>query len=214
MLKDTFPDIYYFVRELRRKKKEIIDAMNNSRIKIPRGKHTYGPDPILLGPKLVVEKLSQGSKIGCFCSIAPGLKYLFRGKHNTDWVSTFPFRVLWDCDVPLNSLPATAPIIIGNDVWIATNVSIMQGVKVGDRAIIAQESFVTKDVPPYSIVGGHPAKVIRFRFDSKQINELIKIAWWDWDDKEILKIVHLLTLANIDEFIKTAQSLAKNVVTQ
>lgn len=85
---------------------------------VPRGKHTYGPEPILLGPPYVVKILSTGSNIGKFCSIAPGLKYYFRGKHNTDWVTTYPFRAMWGIDVPLNALPPTAPIIIGNDVWI------------------------------------------------------------------------------------------------
>jgi carbonic anhydrase/acetyltransferase-like protein (isoleucine patch superfamily) len=93
---------------------------------------------------------------------------------------------------------------VGNDVWIATNVSIMQGVTVGDGAVIAQESFVTRDVPPYALVGGHPARIIRYRFAEAQISELLRIAWWNWDDDEIRKLVPYLVCEDVTEFIRRA----------
>ena len=127
----------------------------------------------------------------------------------TNWISPYPFRVMWSMDVPLNNLPHHDPIIIGNDVWIATNVSIMQGVNVGDGAILSQESFITKDVPPYAIVGGHPARIIRYRFPEKQILNLLNIAWWNWDDELIKKVVVLLTSENVDDFV----NIAKNMLT-
>jgi virginiamycin A acetyltransferase len=183
--------------------------IKSSRMKktFPRGKHTYGPEPILIGPPGVVSQLSVGSKIGSFCSIAQGLKFIFRGKHMVNWISTYPFRDMWGMDVPLNRLPSHDPIVIGNDVWIASNVSIMQGVTVGDGAVIAQESFVTKDVPPYAMVGGHPARIIRYRFSEKQISNLLNIVWWNWDDELIKKVVPLLTSENVDEFIDTATNM-------
>jgi len=180
---------------------------SNKKIKIPRGRHTYGPEPELVGPSWLINQLAQGSKIGNFCSIAGGLQYIFRGKHMVDWVSTYPFRDMWKMDVPLNSLPPFNPIIVGNDVWIATNVKIIQGVKVGDGAVIAQESFVTKDVPPYSMVGGYPAKVIRYRFTESQISELLRIAWWNWDDDTIKKVVPYLVNNDVDDFISIAKKL-------
>jgi len=179
----------------------------SKKIKIPRGRHTYGPEPELVGPSWLINQLAQGSKIGNFCSIAGGLQYIFRGKHMVDWVSTYPFRDMWKMDVPLNSLPPFNPIIVGNDVWIATNVKIIQGVKVGDGAVIAQESFVTKDVPPYSMVGGYPAKVIRYRFTESQISELLRIAWWNWDDDTIKKVVPYLVNNDVDDFISIAKKL-------
>lgn len=167
---------------------------------VPRGKHTYGPEPQIVGHPAI----GVGSKIGKFCSIAQGLKFLFRGKHMVNWITTYPFQILWKMDVPLNDLKPNYPIIIGNDVWIATNVMIQQGVKVGDGAVIAQESLVTKDVPPYAIVGGHPAEIIRYRFTERQIANLLKIQWWNWEEYKIRKMVHLLASDKIDYFIEEA----------
>ncbi|RWT08861.1 hypothetical protein DN600_02135 [Aeromonas caviae] len=82
---------------------------------------------------------------------------------------------MMNLDVPLNDLPLHSPINIGNDVWIATDVKIMQGVTIGDGAVIAQESLVTKSVPPYAIVGGNPAKIIRYRFSPSEIEQLLEL---------------------------------------
>lgn len=170
---------------------------------IPRGKHTYGPGPEIVG----IPSIGAGSQIGSFCSIAPGLKFIFRGKHMTNWVSTYPFRDMWQMDVPLNDLPRHAPIIVGNDVWIAANVKILQGVVIGDGAVIATESFVTKDVPSYTIVGGHPADIIRHRFSEHQIAELLEIAWWNWNDEDIKQVVPLLVSHDVDRFIEIANRM-------
>lgn len=127
----------------------------------------------------------------------------------TNWVSTYPFQEMWKMDVPLNDLPEHEPIIIGNDVWIATNVKVMQGVTIGDGAVIAMESLVTKDVPSYAMVGGHPAQIIRFRFSERQIADLRRIAWWNWDDEDIRKVVPLLVSDDIDRFIETAKEMGR-----
>jgi acetyltransferase-like isoleucine patch superfamily enzyme len=176
--------------------------MAKQKLIVPRGKHTYGNDPEIIGHPII----GTGSKIGSFCSIAPGLQFIFRGKHMTNWVSTYPFNVMWKMpEVPLNNLPPHSPIIIGNDVWIAENVRILQGVTIGDGAVIATESFVTNNIPPYAIVGGHSAKFIRFRFLDRQIESLLEIAWWNWNDDDIKKIVPLLCSDNIDKFIDKAK---------
>jgi len=170
---------------------------------IPRGKHTYGPNPIIMGS----ESVAQGSSIGNFCSIAEGLQFIVRGAHMTRWVSTYPFSAIWKMNVPLHDLPLVSPITIGNDVWIATNVKIKQGVKIGDGAVLATECFVTKDIPAYAMVGGNPAKIIRYRFSEKQIEELLKIAWWHWEDEDIKKVVPLLTSYDIEKFIEVAKNI-------
>lgn len=170
---------------------------------LPMGKHTYCVDePLIVGHS----SIGIGSKIGCFCSISTGLKFIFLGKHMMNWVSTYPFQVNWKMNVPLNDLPKHFPIIIENDVWIATNVKILQGVTVGNGAAIATESVVTKNVPPYAFVGGNPARIIRYRFSEDQIKSLLKIAWWNWDDGKIKEVVPLLCSDNIDEFIRVAEA--------
>ena len=168
---------------------------------IPRGKHTYGPEPKIVG----VPEIALGSRIGKFCSIAENLQFIARGSHMMDWVTTYPFQAVWGMDVPLHDLPPHSPITIGNDVWIAANVKIKQGVKIGDGAVLATECFVTKDVPPYAVVGGNPAKIIKYRFTEEQIKDLLDIKWWNWEDEEIKKVVPLLVSNNIDEFIKTTK---------
>jgi acetyltransferase-like isoleucine patch superfamily enzyme len=173
---------------------------------IPRGKHTYGPEPKLVG----YPRIGVGSKIGNFCSIAKGLQFIFRGKHMTNWVTTYPFRDMWKMDVRLNDLPAQYPIMIGNDVWIAANARIIQGVSIGDGAVIATVSFVTSDVPPYAIVGGHPARIIRFRFSQSQIEDLLEIAWWYWDDDDIRKVVPILCSEDVERFIAIAKEMIQN----
>lgn len=169
---------------------------------IPRGKHTYGPEPKIVG----VPEIATGSRIGKFCSIAENLQFIVRGSHMIDWVTTYPFKEIWKMDVPLHDLPPHSPIIIGNDVWIAANVKIKQGVTIGDGAILATECFVTKDVPPYALVGGNPAKIIKYRFSEEQIKNLLEIKWWNWEDEKIKKLVPLLVSNNIDEFIKKAKT--------
>jgi len=169
---------------------------------IPRGKHTYGPEPKIVG----VPEISIGSRIGKFCSIAENLQFIMRGSHMIDWVTTYPFQAVWGMDVPLHNLPPHSPIVIGNDVWIAANVKIKQGVTIGDGAVLATECFVTKDVPPYAVVGGNPAKIIKYRFTEEQIKSLLEIKWWNWSDEEIKEAVPLLVSKDIDKFILFAKN--------
>jgi virginiamycin A acetyltransferase len=138
------------------------------------------------------------------------------GKHYYNFVTTFPFynfHEKWKCDLPplyvkdvYDSFKLKPnPIIVENDVWIASNVAVKEGVTIHNGAVVATESFVTKDVPPYALVGGCPAKVIKYRFSQPQIEELLKIAWWNWTDEEIKQTVPLLLSENVDEFIRVAK---------
>lgn len=108
--------------------------------------------------------------IGNYCSITNGCSFILSGEHSTNKITTFPIS-----ENILNNAKCKGPIIVGDDVWIGFGTTILSGVNIGQGAIIAAGSVVTKDVPPYAIVGGVPAKVIKYRFDEKIINELLKI---------------------------------------
>lgn len=166
------------------------------------GKYTYGTPTILWknkDAKLIV---------GNFCSIADGVKIYLGGNHRTDWVTTYPFgHVSKSIFNKFNGHghPSTkGDVIIGNDVWIGNNVTIMSGVTIGDGVVIANNSHVVKNVEPYSLVGGNPAKLIKYRFSQEQIEKLLQIKWWYWDDNKINKVTPLLCNNDIDEFIKLA----------
>ena len=130
-------------------------------------------------------------KIGKFCSIACGTKFLFNSaNHTLGSLSTYSFPIFfeeWELD-PKNVADAwdnKGDIVVGNDVWIGFEAVILSGVKIGDGAIIGARAVVTKDVEPYTIVGGVPARPIRKRFDDKTIEELLRIRWWDQDAEKI-----------------------------
>jgi len=131
--------------------------------------------------------------IGKFCSLACGVRFLFNSaNHNMDSLSTYTFPIFfeeWGLD-PKNvaaSWNNKGNIIIGNDVWIGYEAVIMAGVTIGDGAIIGTRALVTKDVPPYTIVGGMPAKPIRKRFSEQTISSLLEIEWWNWSKEKIAK---------------------------
>jgi len=128
--------------------------------------------------------------IGKFCSIACGAKFIFNGaNHTLNSLSTYPFSVManeWDLEIPINQAwDNKGDIVIGNDVWIGFEAIIMAGVTIGDGAIIGTRALVTKDVAPYTIVGGIPAKKIRQRFSDEQIDFLLKLKWWNWSETTI-----------------------------
>ena len=134
--------------------------------------------------------------IGRFCSVASGLKLYCGGNHRVDWISTFPFGHIHTKFIkvsPVNGTPSTnGNITIGNDVWIGRDVTILSGITIGDGAIIASNAHVVKNVEPYSIVGGNPAKLIKMRFEPEQINFLLQIEWWNFPIEQIEKIVPYL----------------------
>lgn len=136
--------------------------------------------------------------IGKFCSIASQTKFIMgSANHRISSVTTYPFNVFggaWQENTPdhLSQLPFKGDIIIGNDVWIGRECIIMPGAKIGDGAIIGAYSVVTKDVPPYSVVGGNPARIIKKRFNDELIDILLKIKWWDFDDEKLVEFLPLL----------------------
>lgn len=130
-------------------------------------------------------------KIGKFCSIACGAKFLFTSaNHTMRSLSTYPFPIFfeeWGLDAKdiRSAWDNKGDIMIGSDVWIGYEAVILSGVTVGDGAIIGTRAVVTKDVPPYTVVGGVPAKPIRRRFDDAAIEKLQALRWWDWDEEKI-----------------------------
>ena len=149
-------------------------------------------------------------KIGKFCSVAYGAKFIFNAaNHALNSLATYPFPIFfeeWGLNTDVDSISKAwdnkGDIVIGNDVWIGYEAIILAGVTVGNGAIIGSRAVVTKDVPPYTIVGGVPAKHIRKRFDDKIISELEKLCWWDWDIEKIRKSIDYIQSGNIDFLIK------------
>ncbi|MEA5061027.1 MAG: CatB-related O-acetyltransferase [Erysipelotrichaceae bacterium] len=146
--------------------------------------------------------------IGKFCSIACGAKFLFNSaNHSLKSLSTYPFPIFYDV-WGLKNLKVTdawdnkGDIVIGNDVWIGFEAIILSGVKIGDGAIIGARAVVTKDVPPYTIVGGVPAKIIRKRFDDNTIDKLLKLKWWNLPVETIKRNIYPIQNGLIDQFKK------------
>lgn len=165
------------------------------------GKQTYGINNLDI-------HVYQGSQakviIGKYCSIGPSVTIITGGIHPTDWVSTYPFRAKLNLKGKFeDGMPFTkGDIIIGNDVWIGTGVEILSGVTIEHGAVIATGSIVTKNVPPYAVVAGNPARIIRFRFEEEQIKHLLDLKWWDWDDERIINSIDLISSNRISEFIE------------
>lgn len=143
--------------------------------------------------------------IGKFTMIASGVKFIMNGaNHLTSGLSTYPFSIFgngWENAMENKTFPNKGDLIVGNDVWIGHNATLMAGITVGDGSIIATNSTVVKDVPPYAIVGGNPAKVIRHRFSDETISKLLEIKWWDWDIRKITENLQHLTSGDVDKLL-------------
>ncbi len=146
--------------------------------------------------------------IGKFCSIACGAKFIFNcANHTLKSLSTYTFPLFFEeWDLPKSDVASAwdnkGDIVIGNDVWIGYDAVIMAGVTIGDGAIIGTRAVVTKDVEPYSIVGGIPAKEIRKRFSPEIISQLQKIKWWNWDIDRIQMAIPYIQSGNINQLLK------------
>ena len=144
-------------------------------------------------------------QIGKFCSIACGAKFIFNSaNHTLSSLSTYPFPLFfeeWGSDKKdvTNAWDNKGDIIIGNDVWLGYESVVLAGVTIGDGAIIGARSVVIKDVPPYTIVGGVPAKTIRRRFAEEIISALLRSKWWDWSEERIRKNLRAIQTGNIDQ---------------
>jgi acetyltransferase-like isoleucine patch superfamily enzyme len=160
--------------------------------KIEFGKYTYGAETIQVFSYGEDSKL----RIGAFCSVALGVKvYLSDGVgHRPNWTSVYPFGSIHQDTFPSpTDVPSSkGDVVIGNDVWIGGGVTLMHGITIGDGAVIANNSHVVKDIKPYAIVGGNPAKEIKYRFSDEIIAALLDLKWWDFPDEIIKNIVPFL----------------------
>jgi len=183
------------------------NIINNPQIIV--GDYTYYDDPIDIynfekNVLYLFEFMKDKLIFGKFCQIATGVRFIMNGaNHAMDGISTYPFKVFggeWQ-KTSMNAA-SKGDTIIGNDVWLGNSVTIMQGVTIGDGAIIGTNSLVTKDVAPYTIMGGNPAKPIRKRFDEETIEFLLRLRWWDWDVEKITKHLDDITSCNIENLKK------------
>jgi virginiamycin A acetyltransferase len=143
--------------------------------------------------------------IGKFCQIAKGAEFVMNGcNHQMNASTTFPFYIMgFNQSVPpLTEMPMKGDTVLGNDIWVGQNATILPGVHIGDGAIIGANSVVGSDVAPYTIVAGNPAKPIRKRFDDELINLLQRLKWWDKPVDEIQKLIPILTNSNL-KYVKS-----------
>lgn len=184
------PDLPYPIEKVSKEVVFLKNFIKNPNIQVGDYTYFHGRDlPESFENKNVMYAFSSKLIIGKFCQLAFGTKFILSdANHQMSGFSTFPFfmfgKLAEDCsewaDYVLN-LPKKGDTVVGNDVWFGHESLIMPGVKIGDGAIIGARAVVTKDVPPYTIVAGNPAKIIRKRFPEQVIRELLSIQWWNWD---------------------------------
>lgn len=161
-----------------------------------------GPEAFLANVRYHYDFNGDRLVIGRYCALATGVTFLLNGgNHRTAGISTFPFPIFeawrgrWDGEM---DFPNRGDTVVGNDVWMGHDSLVMPGVTIGDGAIVATRAVVTKDVPPYAIVGGNPARVIRTRFDDATIERLERIAWWDWPPERVTEAIPLISQGAVD----------------
>ena len=149
--------------------------------------------------------------IGKFCQIASGVNFVMNGaNHQMNAPSTYPFYIFggWEQQTPpLSEMPLKGDTVVGNDVWIGQNATVLPGVHIGDGAIIGLNSVVACDVPPYTVVAGNPAKVIRKRFDDELIDLLEKLQWWNLSVEKINSLIPILTCSDLEKVKKELRNL-------
>jgi acetyltransferase-like isoleucine patch superfamily enzyme len=194
----------------------IVNANGNLHSNIVVGRHTYG-----INRKTISLALSSNSpcvEIGSFCSVAPGVVMLANTEHPTNLPSTFPFKTIFSQRTKNKSYPryfnfdaaSRGPIKIGHDVWIGQNVIILSGVSIGTGAIVGAGSLVAKNIPPYAVAVGNPAKVIRFRFSPEVVLRLLSSEWWTLSDECLIELEEYLYDTDINKFLDRVVLCKKN----
>jgi virginiamycin A acetyltransferase len=180
-----------------------------TRPNIEVGEYTYYDD--IDGAERFEERVTHhypfiGDKlvIGKFCAIGRGVEFVMNGaNHRMCSVTTYPFNIMgggWEkCTPRLDDLPLKGDTVVGNDVWFGQNVTVMPGVHIGDGAIIAANSVVASDIPPYCVAGGNPCRIIRKRFDDELIAYLLELKWWDWPPEKIVRNLGKLCSGDLHE---------------
>lgn len=147
--------------------------------------------------KYLFDFIDDRLEIGRYCMIASGVSFIMNGaNHLTDAITTYPFAIFgngWENAMEGKTYPNRGATTIGHDVWIGHKATIMAGVTIGSGAIIASHALVTKDVPPYAIVGGNPAEIIKMRFSASEIERLLELQWWHWPPEKVTAELSWLT---------------------
>jgi acetyltransferase-like isoleucine patch superfamily enzyme len=168
------------------------------------GDKSYG------NPKILFSNNETTLEIGKFVSIADDVVIMLGGEHRTDWVTTYPLNEYFKKWTSIKGHPATkGNVIIGNDVWIGREALILSGVTIGDGAVIGAKALVTKDVMPYSIVAGNPAKHIRYRFDADIVAKLTELKWWNWSDSIICKSTPFLLSNDMNSLLEFSKKMSR-----
>lgn len=156
----------------------------------------------------IVHDWKEGASlsIGAYTSIAEQVEIFLGGHHRTEWVTTYPFPAMIDEAAGVSGYAfSRGDVVIGNDVWLCTGAVILSGVTVGDGAVVAAGAVVSRDVAPYSVVAGNPARHIRWRFSESVREELLDARWWQWPEDEVRRISTLLCSERIDAFLEYAK---------
>lgn len=166
------------------------------------GAYSYGR------PKVRFPDSGRRLTIGRYCSIADKVEILLGGDHRLDWVSTYPFaamRGLWPkAEAPADYHASRGDVAIGHDVWLGSGCMILSGVTVGHGAVVAARAVVTRNVPPYAVVAGNPARIVRHRFEPAQVERLLACAWWDLPHAEVARLVPLLQSGQVEALAERA----------
>ncbi|MGV6395145.1 CatB-related O-acetyltransferase [Pseudomonas caspiana] len=186
-------------RKRLRKLEKLQRAPEKIRLKYPRytfGVGTYGiPEVIEFGDDTIL-------RVGSYTSIAEGVRILLGGEHRTDWITTYPFpAMIREVEDIKDYAPSKGDVVIGSDCWICADAMILSGVTIGHGAIVAAGAVVTRDVAPFSVVGGNPCKFIRWRFEEEVREELLQAAWWDWPMEEVKTVARTLCSSDMPSFL-------------
>ncbi|MDX2102942.1 MAG: antibiotic acetyltransferase [Alphaproteobacteria bacterium] len=164
------------------------------------GDFTYG------APRIFYPDADATLTVGRYCSMAHEVSFYLKMDHRPDWITTYPFSGIPNIYPEVARVPGhpytKGPIVVGNDVWIAAQVIVTSGVTIGDGAIILQGAVVTEDVPPFAIVAGNPAQVVRLRATPDQIAAMLRIRWWDWPDHVVRRRLPDLCTGDFAGFIE------------
>lgn len=200
-----FRALFSLVRLCYRKYKSMTGSLELDR-RISIGANTYG----INGNSVLFFRADDQVVIGDYCSFAYGVVIVASGEHNYRSVSSFPFQARFHGDGNKDTY-SKGPVTIGNDVWVGANASILSGVTIGDGAVVAAGAVVVDDIPPYAMVGGVPARIIKYRFSDEIIQQLLNIRWWRWAPEVVRANMDIFYL-DIELFLEVARE--RNLITK
>jgi acetyltransferase-like isoleucine patch superfamily enzyme len=176
---------------------ELYMARNPKYSRFQVGEWSYGE------PEVIYWDAGATLTIGRFCSIARGVRILLGGEHHTEWTTSYPFPLLWPEARAFPGYPGSkGDVTLGHEVWVGHDALILSGVTIGDGAVIGAGSVVSRDVAPFDVVAGNPARVVRSRFSPLVVEALERIRWWEWPTEQVLEALPLLLSPDVDSFIR------------